>query len=131
MRTKVMAVTMAMVILFGFGGLAQAGDTTMKDMYLTVSKYSKVVTLSRSKANRDEFEKAMGNAEAEFDLFKDSKAGKKNPEFTDHLAKAMKSIKEAGFYSFVVPASQDGIKKQEAAWKTTDRELNAAKQYLK
>jgi hypothetical protein len=123
MRIKVMLI--AMVILLGFGGLAQAADTSMKDMYLIVSKYAK------SNANRVEFEKAMGNAEAEFDLFKDSKVAKKNPEFTEHLAKAMKSIKQAGFLTFVVPGSQGGIQERDVAWKTTERELKAAKEYLK
>ncbi|MCX5888116.1 MAG: hypothetical protein NTY36_01525 [Deltaproteobacteria bacterium] len=117
-------VVLAIVLLFALVAISQAAETSMKEMYLIVSKYAK------ADINRVEFEKAMGNAEAEFDLFKDSKIAKKNPEFTEHIAKAMEAIKSAGFFTFVAP-SPKGSQQREAAWKATKRELEAAKQYLK
>jgi hypothetical protein len=84
--------TIILIVLFGLVGLAHG--QTPKDIYLIVKKLELKATGPRA-----EFEKSMSEARAEFDLFKDSKAAKKNPEFTTHISNALEALRTAKFYS--------------------------------
>jgi hypothetical protein len=74
------------VILFGFVGLAYAQSA--KDAYKALKKLE--VRTQAGVSYRD-YPAVLTDAETEVDLFLKSKAAKKNPQFSEHIKKAMTS----------------------------------------
>ncbi|MHB8067358.1 MAG: hypothetical protein ACYDIC_05600 [Desulfobaccales bacterium] len=130
---KKLAVIIAILVFFLVGlAQVQAAETTMKEMYLTVAKYAKFIN-GPHQFNSDEaleFDKTMANVEAEFDLFKDGKVAKANPQFTYNLATAIKNLAMVGYIMFHEGMNKENNEKVDAGKKTVEGELKAAKQNL-
>jgi hypothetical protein len=112
----------SMIIILGVVCLAWGQST--KDVYKAVNK----AYLSASGSPRKDFDNAVVDARNEFDLFKDSQAAKKNPEFTKHIEAALMAIREAQFASD--PRFQDANRWKQNMDKA-EKELASAKKYLK
>lgn len=115
---------LSLIVFFGIVNFGYA--QTAKDTYKAIKKAE--FKASGSKADA---ESSLADARTEFDLFKDSKEAKKNPEFTAHLENAIKGLMEAGFANYV---SRQGVRPKISyadAISKVSRELEAAKQYLK
>jgi len=70
------------IFIFCLVGIVYAQGA--KDLYKAVKNAELSATGPRA-----DFIKALNDAETEFDLFKDSQDAKKNPEFTNHIKKAL------------------------------------------
>jgi len=121
-----------LIVLFGMVNFGYAQSA--KDTY----KAAKKAELKATGSTRDA-ENSLADARAEFDLFKDSKEAKKNPEFTTHIDKAINALREAAAAIYL---NKEGVPlkdKQGAPLKLSysdamskaTRELEAAKRYLK
>jgi hypothetical protein len=113
-----------LIIFFCLVGFSYAQSA--KDTYKAVKK----AELKATGSTRDA-ESSLADARAEFDLFKDSKEAKKNPEFTDHINKAIEALREAGFANYI---SKNGVQPKisfSEAMGKAKREMESAKQYLK
>lgn len=114
-------VAVILILLFGSVGLAYGQAS--KDVYKAVKKAELKAT-----GRQVDFENSMSDARAEFDLFKDSKEAKKNPEFTTHINNAIEGLKDVQFYGDKDFHNAD---KWKNGMNKAKRELEAAKQYLK
>jgi hypothetical protein len=83
-----------LLIIAIFALVALAKAQSPKDMYLTVKKAQ-----MKASGNQIDNDNAIADARAEFDLFKDSKAAKKNPQFAAHIGAAINALREAQFES--------------------------------
>lgn len=118
--------TLAFIFIVFFGTVSFGYAQTAKETYKAVKKAE--LKASGTKADA---ENSLADARAEFDLFKDSKEAKKNPEFTAHIDNAIKALREAGFANYV---SRQGVRPKISyvdAMGKVSRELEAAKRYLK
>lgn len=111
-----------LIILFGFSGLAYG--QSLKDVYKSINK----AFLAASGSSKRDFDNVVVEARNEFDLFKDTQAAKKNPEFTKHIEAALMAIREAQFAREPMFADPNLYRK---SLDKAERELGIAKQYLK
>ncbi len=109
-----------LVLLFGVIGSANAESS--KDVYKAVKKAE-----LKSTGTQKDVDNVVADARAEFDLFKDSKDAKKNPEFTKHIEAALNALRVAQFSKEVTQNSTDWKKNMDLAAK----ELERAKSFLK
>ena len=111
---RILALSLLMVFALVSFGYAQSS----KDVYLAIKKAE-----LKSTGTQQDVDNATADARAEFDLFKDSKEAKKNPEFTKHIDSALNALRLAQF-------SQQ-VKNNPAEWKENmdfaAKELESAK----
>ncbi|MFZ0052184.1 MAG: hypothetical protein WAK96_10440 [Desulfobaccales bacterium] len=113
------ALALTLVLILGIAGLAQA--QSIKEVYLAVKK----AQLKATGTNED-IDNSIADARAEFDLFKDSKTAKKNPQFTDHIEAAIMALRQAQFAREVTNEADLWTKYMHKA----ETELNIAKQFI-
>jgi hypothetical protein len=116
----------ALILILFFGMVNFGYSQSAKDTYKAVKKAELKATGATTEA-----ESSLADARAEFDLFKDSKESKKNPEFTAHLNNAIEALRKAAFAHYL---TKEGVRPDTSfsdAMSKASRELDASKRYLK